>query len=43
MKEMFLTKEGILTESTTHVYLSIDKEYYHTNALSEYDLENYLY
>lgn len=29
---MFLTKEGILTESTTHVYVSDDKEYYHTNA-----------
>lgn len=29
---MFLTKEGILTESITHVYVSEDKEYYHTNA-----------
>ena len=29
---MFLTKEGVLTESITHVYVSEDKEYYHTNA-----------
>lgn len=32
MKEMFLTKEGTLTESIKHVYVSEDKEYYHTNA-----------
>lgn len=32
MKEMFLTKEGTLTESIKQVYISEDKQYYHSNA-----------
>lgn len=32
MKEMFLTKEGTLTETVKKVYLSDDNTYYHTNS-----------
>lgn len=32
MKEMFLTKEGTLTESIKHVYVAEDKQYYHSDA-----------
>ena len=31
MREMFLTKEGTLTESIKRVYLSKDGKYYHAN------------
>lgn len=39
MKQMFLTKEGILTESVSFVYLSEDKEYFHSdiNTVGIYD------
>lgn len=39
MKQMYLTKEGILTESVSSVYLSEDKEYFHSdiNTVGIYD------
>lgn len=39
MKEMYLTKEGVLTESISSVYLSEDKEYFHSsiNTVGIYD------
>lgn len=39
MKQMYLTKEGILTETVSYVYLSEDKEYFHSdiNTVAIYD------